>query len=464
MSRTRGRILIAGTRRLAAGLVFWLAVLGASGCRGQDTQHVTPYHVMPFITPFGGSPFGERFFIGAWCSPPTSTTDPEVWRRFARAGVGMAVRPLEDSNDRARNLATLALLDTLRAPDLPPGSVRLFARDDAVHPDETTRPGWRDRVRAVTEAYKAHASLAAYFLADEPRPGDFDRVAQVAAAFREFDSSHPAYVNLLPLRDQATVAEQEQWRADATRLIKNGRLRLFSFAAYSQRPLGEDATFLLTLQNAERVSRETGCPFATVLQFTGFGPLAPIPVAQMNYLAAEAVAHGAIGIIWFTYWTPNPHEQGMWWKGGAVEYGGAPSARADTLQLTNTLARTLAHEFQARWPAVGHFGGSWPRGAVLTNQRIPGLASTSGGPLTIADAPAADSQVSGQGRRTWLVINRDRGNTRTFTLRFDQAVGAEAVFRPLLAGATWQRLDSAARSIDVRLDPGESCLLGLVDR
>jgi hypothetical protein len=452
--------LIAGTRRLATGLVFGLAVLGVAGCLGPQASPITISTGSGLHAP-SRSPFGERFFIGAWCSPSTSTTDAEIWRRFARTGMDVAVRPLEDTNDRTRNLATLGLLDTLRSVKAigssePP---QLFVRDDAVHPDEPTRSGWRDRVRAVTAAYKAHRSLAAYFVADEPSPADFDRVAQVTAAFREFDGVHPAYVNLLPLRDQATVAEQEHWRADAARLIRNGRLQLFSFAAYSQRAFGEDATFLLTLQNAQRVSRETGCPFATVLQFTGFGPLAPIALAQMNYLAAEAVAYGAIGIIWFTYWTPNPQETGMWWKGGAVEYDGAPSARADTLLLANTLARTLAHEFQARWPAVGHFGGAWPRGAVLTNQRIPGLASTSGGPLTIADTPA-----SGRGRRTWLVINRDRVNPRTFVLRFERSVGPEAMLRPLLASANWQRLDSAARSIDVRLDPGESALLELVER
>ena len=435
-----------------------LVALGIPGCRTGDAGGVTTRTGSRFLAP-PGSPylFGERFFIGAWCSPPTSTTDPEIWRTFARAGIGMAVRPLEDTNDRARNLATLAMLDTLaRKPGM---SIRLFARDAAVHPDEASRPGWRDRIREVTNAYKEHPSLAAYFLADEPAPADFDRVAQVAAAFREFDGSHPAYVNLLPLRDQATAAEQERWRADVARLIRNGRLRLFSFDAYSQRAWGEDASFLLTLQNAARVSRETGCPFACVLQFTGFGPLAPIPLEQMNYLAAEAIAHGAIGIIWFTYWTPNPHDEGMRWNGGAVRYDGTRSARADSLLLTNTLARTLANAFQARQPAVGHFGGSWPRGAVLTNQRIPGLAATSGGPLTIAATPA-----SGPRRRTWLVINRDRMSGRTFVLRFDPSVGPEAMLLPLTAPANWQGLDPAARSIAIPLGPGESALVGVVER
>jgi hypothetical protein len=449
--------LTAGSRRAIALLiaVAGLAALVFSMARARQTRLSAPPPTitLPWSRP---EPHGESFFVGAWCSPPTSTTNPEVWRRFARAGVGVAVRPLEDTNDRGKNLATLALLDTLRSGDI---SVRTFVRDGAVHPDEATRPGWRERVRAVTAAYKGHPSLAGYFLADEPSPADFDRVAQVAAAFREFDDFHPAYVNLLPLRDQATVAEQERWRADAARLIRNGRLQMFSFDAYSQRPFGEDASFLLTLQNAQRVARETGCPFATVLQFTGFGPLAPLNAAQMNYVAAEAVAHGAIGIIWFTYWTPNPREAGMRWNGGAVAYDGTPGARADTLRLVSDRARALAHDFPPGPHSVAHFGGAWPRGALLTNQRIAGLTGATGGPLTIAAVASGPS-----GGPTWLLINRDRVDGRTFTLAFDPTVGARSLRAPLQADADRQRYDPAERSIEISLGPGEASTLELVAR
>lgn len=406
----------------------------------------------------GGFYFPSELFIGAWCSPRTSTTDPEVWRDFARAGLDLAVRPLEDTNDRARNLATLALLDSMRAAGGDGTAPRFYPRDDAVHPDEAARPGWRDRVRAVVAAYRGHRSLGGYFLADEPQPADFDRVADVAAAFADADPGHPAYVNLLPISANASVGDQERWREDAKRLIRRGKLKIFTFSAYSQRPWGEDATFLLTLQNAARVSRETGCRFATVLQFTGFGPLDPMPLAQLNYLVAESIAHGAAGIIWFTYWTPSPREEGMWWKGGAVPYDGSASSRADTLRLANVRARSLDEyfQFQGARTAVAHLGGAWPHGATLGNQRIAGLRAAFGGPITIA-ARSRDG--------VWLVINRDRAQARTIRLDLQPWIGVRWIVGP----HGWDRseateIDPAVRSVTLALGPGDSAILGLTPR
>lgn len=389
------------------------------------------------------------FFIGAWCSPPTSTTDPEVWREFARTGLEVGVRPLEDPNDRARNLATLGLLDTL---DGPP--VRLLARDDAVHPDEVTRPGWQDRVRTVVATYRGHRSLAGYFLADEPSPKDFDRVAAVAAAFADADPRHSAYVNLLPVPENASVAAQERWRQDAARLIRRGRLDLWSFAAYSQRPSGEDATFLLTLQNAARVAQDTGVPFAAVLQFTGFGPLDPLPPAQLDYLAAEAIAHGARGLIWFTYWTPNPHEVGMKWRGGAVEYDGTRSPRADILRAVNQRAHALESHFSPRQPrSIAHLGGAWPQGATLSNARIRGLLSADGGPMTIA-------AIGRSSERGYVLINRNRKQARAFTLRFASGFQVNRVYRPAMGDSGWRaNPDSASHIARIELPAGASAIL-----
>jgi hypothetical protein len=390
------------------------------------------------------------FFIGAWCSPPTSTTDPKVWRGFARTGLEVAMRPLEDPNDRARNLVTLRLLDSL---DDPP--VRLFARDDAVHPDEATRLGWRERVDEVVSAYSGHRSLAGYFLADEPKPAEIDRVAQVAAAFADADPVHPAYVNLLPTFENSSVATQERWRADAIRLIRRGKLDLWSFSAYSQRRWGEDATFLLTLQNAARVAQETGVPFAAVLQFTGFGPLDPLPPAQLDYLAAEAIVHGARGLIWFTYWTPNPHEKGMEWRGGAVEYDGTRSPRADILRAVNEHARALQSRVPRQPRSIAHFGGAWPKGSTLANRRIRGLLGAEGGPMTIA-------AIGRSSERGFVLINRDRAQARTLTLRFAPDFQVNGVYRPAAPDSDWRaNPDSASHIARIELPAGGSAILSV---
>ncbi len=385
-------------------------------------------------------------WIGAWCSPKTSTSDPDVWRQFADAGLDIAMRPLEDPNDRGRNVATLALLDLLGAP-------KLMARDDAVHPDEATRPGWRDRVLAVAATYRGHPSLAGYFLADEPKPALFDQVAEVAAAFADADPAHPVYVNLLPIPENASFAEQARWRADAARLIRRGKLRQWSFASYSQRRWGEDATFLLTLQNAAQVARETGTKFAAVLQFTGFGPLDPLSPAQLDYQAAEAIAHGAGGIIWFTYWTPNPREVGIEWKGGAIEYDGTPSPRLEMLRLANEKARALAREFQGRSFAVAHRGGAFPRGAPLSNARMRDLVRADGGPMTIATADH-------RGPNLYLVINRDRVGRRLLTLEFARGAEVQGIFRPASPDIGWKSVPKGpSRAVVLDLSPGESVVL-----
>jgi hypothetical protein len=435
-----------------------LVAVCVSGC-AQESKSPLP------ITPREGTGLSrDRFIVGAWCSPPTSTTDAATWGRFYRAGNSVAIRPLEDPNDRGLNLATLELLDSLvyNHPDTVavwPPPMTLLVRDDAVHPDETTRAGWRERVREVVRAYRGHSSLAGYFLADEPRgAAELDRLARIAAEFAAADSIHPAYINLVPIAADASSAAQAQWRASTSRLITQGRLRLFSFDAYSERPGGEDASLLVTLANAARVSRETGCPFVVVLQFTGFGPLEPMTFAQLQYVASEAVAHGASGVIWFTYWTPNPDEPGMNWRGGAVTYDGQPTARADSMAIVSARARILSTWFAGRATQVAHPGGAWPRGARLIEQSIEGLAGASGGPITVASVMHAEPPSD----RTWIVINRDRTRARHIQLRLAPGISA----RMILARAPGspfpvQFVDPSERTVELDLEPGGSVLVSL---
>jgi len=390
------------------------------------------------------------FFIGAWVGPRTSPVDAQAWRRFGRAGIEVSLRPLEDTNDRAHNLATLALLDSLGLSMLP--------RDDAVHPDESARPGWRERVGEVVAAYRGHRSLFGYFLADEPTPAQTDSVAAIAAAFRERDPRHSAYVNLVPTFENSSPAAQARWRANAIRMIRRGRLGLWSWSAYSQRRWGEDATFLLTQRNALLVGRSTGVPAIAILQFAGFAGLDPLPRAQLDYLAAESIAHGARGIVWFTWWTPNPRGPEGPWLGGAIEYDGTPTPRADTLAMVNTRARALARQFLARngdlaSVRVAHLGGGMPTGSLIPTDRIPGLVRVEGGPSTVAAR-----WINGDVR--WLVINRDRSRLRTFTLRLAQETGVEGVFDP--DSVRWHAHDPARRSVVLALPPGGSAMLGIV--
>jgi len=374
------------------------------------------------------SPLGDRaFWIGGWVGPAAGDCDPVTWRTHAAAGLDVSMGPLEDRFRRADNVARLALLDSLRDADVrgheASGVPFVFVRDDSLHPDETTRPGWEMRVRAVVRACGGSRSLAGYFLADEPRPADLASWAPAARLLRRLDPAHPAYVNFLPIpaRDAADATARARWRADVTRAVTAGELALFTFDAYPFGAGDEQPHFLATLREAARVSHATARPFGVVLQWTGHAALRAVTAEEALYEATQALAHGASGITWFTYRTPNPDEEPWRWHGGAIAYDGTRTARFDTLAAINRRVRALAGARGARPMRAVHFGGGLPAGCVdLEDMRamaamveISGVASVTGGPGTIGfTAPAVDGEVR------YVLANRDRTRARTFTVTF----------------------------------------------
>jgi len=338
-----------------------------------------------------------------------STSDD--WRTFASTNLEFAIRPLEDSGDPAANQALLARLDTLTPP------VRTLIRDRRVDPDETRRRGWRERVEAMVREARGHSSLAGYFLADEPERRDFGRLAELASAFADADSTHPAYVNLAGLGPRATRRDAEAWADDATSLVQRGRLPQFTFDAYPFARGLESRDFLASLNAATEVAWRTRVPFGAVIQFTGFQDRDPVSAAQARYMAEEAVVHGAQSVVWFTYWTPDPRAAGMRWRGGAIDYAGTSTTRRDTLAAIDHELLALAH-WLGEANELEHYGDDLAAGSGLAplreslaiRQRF--VYEFSGGPATVAAR-------WGPGRTTALVvINRDWARSREFVLRW----------------------------------------------
>ena len=178
--------------------------------------------------------------------------------------------------------------------------------------------------------------------------------------------------------------------------------------------------------------------------------------ARIDYLAASR-SRTAPRIVWFTWWTPNPAEPNQHWRGGAIEYDGTPTPRADTLAAVNARARALAGQFldaagDLRSVRVLHLGGAMPKGSPIPGDRIPGLIGVAGGPSTVAAR-----WFNGDVR--WMVINRDRARGHTFTLGLAAETGVEGVFDP--DSSRWHAHDPARRSVVLALPPGGSAVLGI---
>lgn len=362
------------------------------------------------------SPLGSNgFWIGGWVGPRADDLSPGSWRAHAEARLDVSMGPLEDRFRRADNVARLALLDSLRATEEESSLPFVFVRDDSLHPDETTRPGWEARVEGVVRAYRDAQSLAGYFLADEPQPSAAPVWAPAARLLRELDPHHTVYVNFLPIavEDAADPNAAARWRAEVSAAVAAGELTLFTFDAYPFGPAGERPHFLATLREAARVSQATGRPFGAVLQWTGHGDLRAVTEVEALYQATQALAHGASGITWFTYVTPNPSEEPWRWRGGAIAYDGTRTARYDTLAAINARIYNLAMQRGTAAMRAAHFGGGLPDGfGGESRQSVPGVEDVRGGPATLGyTAPV-------EGKILYLLANRDRTQARTFTVNF----------------------------------------------
>jgi hypothetical protein len=412
---------------------------------------------------------GRSFWIGAWCSPPAGATTAAAYRTLADAGIDVAVAPLEDRYRRADNLARLALLDTLRLGAGRADRLVSFARDDSLHPDESTRPGWERRVAGVVRAYRDHPSFAGYFIADEPSPGQRAIYGPLTRLLRRLDPAHPAYVNFAGVAPGADPATCQRWRADLERSVREADLPFFTVDAYAFRAAGQGANFLQSLAGAARVSRATGRPFGMVLQLTGHGSLVAATAPMLRYQALESIAYGASCIVWFTYWTPDPDEAPWHWHDGVVDPAGVPlEERLAAVREANTMAR-----FAVFWRSesggamrVVHVGGVLPAGFDGGDATVPDLRSAEGAPLTVAYS-GRRPLPGDRAHRQLLVINRDLVAPRAITLRFDATV-EQVTQRPLplqagepSSGRTWSDDPS---SVEFELAPGAGTVIDLLLR
>lgn len=395
---------------------------------------------------------GRPFWIGAWVGPPPATNDAATWRRYAAAGLDVTMVPLEERYRRAHNLARLAFLDSLLAAG--GDSIAAFVRDDALHPDETTRPGWETRLDSVVAAYSGFRSLAGVMLADEPTPAALAQWAPLARRIARLDPVRPAYVNFAGLSDGDALDDgaRRRWRDDLERAVREAELRFFTVGSYPFEPGREKPTFLATLRETARASHATAQPFGFVLQWTGHGPLRPPTMAEASYQAMQALAHGASSLVWFTYWTPNPREEPMFWHGGAIEYDGRVSGRHDTLAALDRLARRVAAWRGSRPMLVVHAGGGLPQGMRDdTGRAVPGVRGLEGGPLSLAF-----TRRDSDGTRRYLLADRGRRPGNRARLTFEPGAGAVDVVR-FTGAAAPQRVEAAGERpvvVEIDLDPG----------
>lgn len=215
---------------------------------------------------------------------------------------------------------------------------------------------------SAVAAVKDHPALYGYFLRDEPLPAAFPELAAWADNVKKADGGvHPIYLNLLPnYVDSAALTCS--YRDYVRRFIDEVKLPMVSFDSY---PVTFDGIrsecWYENLQIVHDESEAAGLPFWAFALSTAHDPY-PLPtMASLRLELYTALAYGAQGLQYFTYWNPGTE---IWnFHEAPINQDKQRSEAYYLVQRMNKEIQARAHVFLgAKVVSISHLGDTMFRG------------------------------------------------------------------------------------------------------
>ena len=291
-------------------------------------------------------------------------------------------------------------------------------------------------------------------LRNQPRLNEFHELGRAVAAVKQLVPGSVPYINLSPSYASARLLGAPSYEAYLDSFVTVVRPPVLSFAHFPITKDGLRPDFYLNLELIRQRSLEQGVPFwaaALTRQYAEY------PRPKEPYLRFEiysALAYGAKGIQFFTYW-PLP-DRTLGPSSAVVDdggrrtflYGVVARVNAELHRLGPTLLRLQSRHVYHTPPV--------PRGgrAVPVNWFVD-----TGDQRNLLLATFEDPD----GRRYLMVVNRDYTSGRIVKLRFAENVrSVREVPRTRLPGDVWA-FDSGqeSREIELLMQAGDGLLFEL---
>lgn len=236
------------------------------------------------------NPVSPEFPILAWYSIlPDSAQTRERYDELREAGFNISYSTFTGNKQIVRALAAAE------------GSgVKLIVGSAPLYSD----------TRATVDLFRDNDVVAGWFLRDEPVAAGFDDLGKFRDRIYDADSSRLMYLNLLPVMVPAEELGTVDYEDYVERFVERVRLPLISYDFYPI--VRDDSTghvywrepHFENLEIVSRVARRHNMPFWAFCLSTAHHPY-PVPGdSHMRFEAFTALAYGAQGIQYFTYWQP----------------------------------------------------------------------------------------------------------------------------------------------------------------
>ena len=359
----------------------------------------------------------HRFPIGLWWPPPPQETTVAAYARIAAAGFTFVIGG-NGIHTRQQNLDMLAAAESngLWALVHDPGALATPAAP-------ADRAPWRANLEEASAAYGRHRSFAGYLLVDEPDTRAFSWLGELSRVVGEVAPGRLPYINLFP--DYATEAQLQAPSYDAylQAFCTEVRPQVLSFDHY---PLLADgrvgSTYFRNWAAIRQAALAGGIPSWVFLQALGYRGHRSPSAAEIHWQANVALAFGAKGIMYFTYWTPGGGEK---FTPALIDADGHPTATYDAAVRINAEVGVLGARLRSLRSEQVALSGTPEIAGLLSLTPDRWVAAVTGDPVILGRFSAE----SGDAHEHWLLLTTvDPGAAAKVDLRLGPSVTAVAEF------------------------------------
>lgn len=396
----------------------------------------------------------HEFVIVAYSGPPLAEVNAARYREIAAAGIDILV-PGNGTFTGEQNLRAMELAQAAGLRVIPMDRrMFLFGPESERSVDDAT-------LAAVVADYQNHPAFAGYTIKDEPSAGLFPGLRRLRDRLVERDPDHEPLINLFPSYASPAQLGVADFRTYVRHYLEIVKPRVLSYDFYPLRDeVTVDAGWFSDLTIVREESRRANIPFWVFMQSEGIKGYLRVPNrAEIFWQASTALAYGARGICWFTYWTPRsnqgvPPTEGQTPFFAEQHYGGMLDINGERTPVYDYVREANAFLHRAGRALLG-----WDNADVAHFQRGQLLAGGASPVVTIsgdeADVVVGTFQRQDQHRvlianRSWEKSSRFRLETTGDNQRVRLLTATETNFKQVPSeSGQWQLAPGGAVLVEV---------------
>jgi hypothetical protein len=266
-------------------------------------------------------PTAQQFALMTWDYVPTQ--DDQL-RGMKEVGMNIAGMCTASDLPRVKVMGMRCLLDepVLRGYDL-----AHLPSDEQMTRD----------IAAIAKRYGSDPTVMGFYLHDEPQTAQMPALGRIVRLLRAAMPDKLPFVNLFPYREG-----QSEWYTNyedyVRAVVDTVKSPIISYDNYSLTQAGMGDEFFINLELVRKVAQEKKLPFWSCIQSVAhFGYQVPSD-ATLHLQVYSALAYGARGIEYFTYFTPQRGNYRM----GAVDQFGRRTSTWEAVRRINAEIHALA--------------------------------------------------------------------------------------------------------------------------